>query len=69
MGHLYSLVIVVEVGTLKTSDVHSSCRSVKGFSLGTTRQYDPIKLQPIAEEVIGLFATGKIHISIAEIFK
>ncbi|MFB6469040.1 zinc-binding alcohol dehydrogenase family protein [Cytobacillus sp. Hz8] len=55
-------------GTFKTSDVHSSCRNIKGFSLGTTRKQDPERLAPVAEKVLELFASKKISISIAQIF-
>ncbi|SOC42746.1 quinone oxidoreductase family protein [Ureibacillus acetophenoni] len=55
-------------GTIKTSDVHSSCRNVKGFSLGTTRELDPERLLPAAEKVIDLFATNKISLPIAKVF-
>lgn len=56
------------VGTFKTSDVHTSCRNVKGFSLGTTRQHDPKRLAPVAEKVIELVANGEIQLPIAEVF-
>ncbi|SFK34049.1 NADPH2:quinone reductase [Halobacillus dabanensis] len=55
-------------GSFKTSDVHSSCRNVKGFSLGTTRKYKPELLAPIAEEVINLFASKKLHLPIEKVF-
>ncbi|APH06531.1 quinone oxidoreductase family protein [Bacillus weihaiensis] len=57
-----------KAGTLKTSDVHSSCRNVKGFSLGTTRKHDPARLAPVAEKVLELFATNKITLPIERIF-
>lgn len=55
-------------GTFNTSDVHSSCRNVKGFSLGTTRKQDPKRLDPIAKVVLELFASNKITIPIARTF-
>ncbi|CAN7262162.1 quinone oxidoreductase family protein [Rossellomorea sp. LjRoot5] len=55
-------------GHFKTSDVHSSCRNVKGFSLGTTRKHRPDMLAPAAERVIELFATGKVTLPIAQVF-
>lgn len=58
-----------KAGTIKTSDVHSSCRNIKGFSLGTTRKRDPERLKPIAEKVIELFASNKISLPIAQVFK
>lgn len=39
-----------KVGTFKTSDVHSSYRNIKGFSLGITRKYHPERLAPIAKK-------------------
>lgn len=57
-----------EAGTFKTSDVHSSCRNVKGFSLGTTRKHAPERLAPVAEKVIHLFATNEISLQVAKIF-
>ncbi|MGG4166259.1 zinc-binding dehydrogenase [Rossellomorea vietnamensis] len=55
-------------GHFKTSDVHSSCRNIKGFSLGTTRKHRTDVLAPAAERVIELFATGKVTLPIAKIF-
>lgn len=55
-------------GHFKTSDVHSSCRNVKGFSLGTTRKHRPDMLAPAAERVIELFAAGKVMLPIAKVF-
>lgn len=57
-----------EAGQFKTSDVHSSCRNIKGFSLGTTRAHDPLRLAPVAEEVIELFNSKQISLPIAQIF-
>ncbi|ANC77345.1 quinone oxidoreductase [Fictibacillus phosphorivorans] len=57
-----------KAGNFKTSDVHSSCRNVKGFSLGTTRKYDPARLAPVADIVLDLFASKKITLPIANIF-
>ena len=57
-----------KTGTIKTSDVHSSCRNVKGFSLGTTRKHDPERLAPIAEKVIALFATNQLSLKVAKVF-
>lgn len=55
-------------GQISTSDVHSSCRNIKGFSLGTTRKEDPKRLAPAVEKVFNYLLEGKIHIPIAEIF-
>ena len=57
-----------KAGTITTSDVHSSCRNIKGFSLGTTRKLDPARLAPVAEKVIELFASKKISLPIAKVF-
>lgn len=57
-----------KAGTFKTSDVHSSCRNVKGFSLGTTRKHAPERLAPVAEKVIELFAANQLSMPIAKIF-
>ena len=57
-----------KVGTFKTSDVHSSCRNIKGFSLGTTRKHNPVRLAPVAEKVIELFELKHITLQIAQIF-
>lgn len=55
-------------GTFKTSDVHSSCRNIKGFSLGTTRKHNPVRLAPVAEKVLELFTSNKVSIPIAQVF-
>lgn len=57
-----------KAGTITTSDVHSSCRNIKGFCLGTTRKLDPARLAPVAEKVIELFASEKITLPIAKVF-
>ncbi|RDI36880.1 quinone oxidoreductase family protein [Falsibacillus pallidus] len=57
-----------KAGAFKTSDVHSSCRNVKGFSLGTTRKYKPERLKPAAEKVLELFSSEKVALPIARVF-
>ena len=57
-----------KAGVFKTSDVHSSCRNIKGFSLGTTRKHDPKRLAPVAEKVLELFASKELTLPIARIF-
>ncbi|MCM3409656.1 quinone oxidoreductase family protein [Metabacillus litoralis] len=57
-----------KTGLIKTSDVHSSCRNIKGFSLGTTRKHNPLRLAPVAEKVIELFNSKQLSLPIAEIF-
>jgi NADPH2:quinone reductase len=58
-----------KAGNFKTSDVHSSCRNIKGFSLGTTRKHDPARLADVAEKVLELFASEKITLPIARVFE
>jgi NADPH:quinone reductase len=57
-----------KAGTFKTSDVHNSCRNIKGFSLGTTRKHNPARLAPVGDKVIDLFASNKISLPIAQVF-
>lgn len=57
-----------KAGTVKTSDLHSSCRNIKGFSLNTTRDLHPELLAPIGEKVIEFFAAGKLNVPIAQVF-
>ena len=56
-------------GVIQTSDVHSSCRNMKGFSLGTTRKHQPARLKPAAADVIELYAAGLLHMPIAKVFE
>jgi NADPH:quinone reductase len=58
-----------KTGQILTTEVHSSCRNVKGFSLGTTRKEDPKRLAPAAEKVFDYLLTGKVDIPIEEIFE
>lgn len=57
-----------KAGTFKTSDVHTSCRNVKGFSLGTTRKYEPERIAPVAGKVLDLITSNKISIPVAKVF-
>lgn len=57
-----------EVGTVKTIDLHASCRSVLGFSFGTTRSKRPHLLQDTAEKVFAYLADGSLHIKIGRRF-
>ncbi|WP_088105649.1 quinone oxidoreductase family protein [Halalkalibacter urbisdiaboli] len=52
------------IGTIKTIDLHSSCRAVLGFSLGTTRKLKPHLLQETAEHVIPFLATQQLKIKV-----
>ncbi|WP_400163094.1 zinc-binding alcohol dehydrogenase family protein [Brevibacillus sp. TJ4] len=56
------------VGTFKTSDLHTSCRSVLGFSFGTTRSKRPQLLSSTAEKVLRLLADGSLKIKIGRSF-
>ncbi|WP_010096672.1 quinone oxidoreductase family protein [Ornithinibacillus scapharcae] len=51
-------------GDFKTTDFHASCRSVLGFSLGTTRKKRPYLLREAAEQVIRYLASGELNIVI-----
>jgi len=51
-------------GTILTSDLHSSCRSVQGFSLGTTRKNYPESLKHTAEQVLNYLKDGELNIKV-----
>ncbi|MDQ1145972.1 NADPH2:quinone reductase [Bacillus sp. SORGH_AS 510] len=55
-------------GNFKTSDLHASCRSVLGFSLGTTRKKRPESLQSTAKEVLKYIKEGKLKLEIGHHF-
>ncbi|GMA60175.1 hypothetical protein GCM10025859_06150 [Alicyclobacillus fastidiosus] len=55
-----------EVGHFRTVDLHSSCRSVLGFSLGTTRKERPQLLQHAADVVLKYLADGRLNIKIGK---
>ncbi|MED1204675.1 quinone oxidoreductase family protein [Heyndrickxia acidicola] len=55
-------------GNFTTNDVHSSCRSVLGFSLGTTRKERPHVLQETAKQVFRYLETGQVKMEIGKIF-
>lgn len=57
-----------EVGNFKTSELHSSCRSVLGFSLGTTRKERPELLRETAEQVLKYIDEGLLNIKIGHYF-
>ena len=57
------------VGRFKTRDLHASCRSVLGYSLGTTRKKRPETLKKTAEDVLKYIAGGQITIQIGHRFK
>lgn len=55
-------------GNIKTSDLHSSCRTIKGFSLGTTRASKPEMLQQVAQAIFSLIKEDGFQVPIAKIF-
>ncbi|GLC88116.1 quinone oxidoreductase family protein [Lysinibacillus piscis] len=57
-----------QAGMIKTSDLHSSCRNVKGFSLGTTRALKPAILQEVAQPLFEMLKDDSFQIPIAQIF-
>ncbi|MFD2370236.1 zinc-binding alcohol dehydrogenase family protein [Brevibacillus sp. GCM10020057] len=57
-----------EVGSIRTIDLHASCRSVLGFSFGTTRSKRPHLLQDTAEKVFAYLADGRLQIKIGKCF-
>ncbi|MGE7666952.1 quinone oxidoreductase family protein [Ureibacillus composti] len=57
-----------EIGQVKTVDLHSSCRAVLGFSLGTTRNNRPELLRETAERVLEYLADGRLDIKIGNTF-
>ncbi|MDN4526063.1 quinone oxidoreductase family protein [Fictibacillus fluitans] len=58
-----------EYGTIPAGKLHSSCRSVLGFSLGTTRKERPEVLQKIAPHVFELMEEGRLRINIGRKFR
>ena len=56
-------------GQINTSDLHSSCRNVKGFSLGTTRKLKPEMLQTVAEDIFALLSNEDLQVPIAKIYR
>ena len=57
-----------EPGHFKTSDLHSTCRSVMGFSIGTARNKRPQLLRNAAENVFRYLSDGQIKMKISRIF-
>lgn len=55
-------------GNFKTTDLHSSCRSVLGFSLGTTRKYRPEILINTAAQVLKLISEDSLKLHIGKQF-
>ncbi|MFP3388342.1 quinone oxidoreductase family protein [Brevibacillus sp. SIMBA_040] len=57
-----------QIGQIKTIDLHASCRSVLGFSFGTTRKLRPHLLQNTAKTVLAYLAAGSLDIKIGKHF-
>lgn len=57
-----------EVANIQTKDLHASCRSVLGFSLGTTRLQRPHLLREVADKVLGYIKNGSLRIKIGHKF-
>ncbi|PLR74645.1 quinone oxidoreductase family protein [Bacillus sp. UMB0728] len=55
-------------GTVETNDLHSSCRSLLGFSFGTVRKKRPHLVRASAGKIIGLLETGRLSMKIGETF-
>lgn len=55
-------------GQIHTKDLHSSCRSVLGYSLGTTRKEQPEALKETALQVVRMLENKQINIIISERF-
>lgn len=55
-------------GRFALQDLNSSCRSVLGFSLGTTRRMRPHLLHDTAQRVLPYLADGRLTISIGKRF-
>ena len=57
-----------EAGQIETTELHASCRSVLGFSLGTTRNHRPELLQEAAEKVLTYLSDGSLKIKVGRTF-
>lgn len=55
-------------GKIKTTDLHSSCRSVLGFSLGTTRDKRPYLLRDTANKVLPYLEDKRLEMNIGKVF-
>lgn len=55
-------------GTLTTADLHSSCRSVLGYSTGTYRKQRPEFLEEAAAKITELMLEKKLEIAISKRF-
>ncbi|MBO1582796.1 quinone oxidoreductase [Bacillus sp. XF8] len=57
-----------EIGTFRTKDLHASCRSILGFSFGTTRKKRPHLLHHTANQVFQYLRDGNLQIAIGQRF-
>jgi NADPH:quinone reductase len=57
-----------EIARIQTKDLHSSCRSVLGFSIGTTRNNRPELIRETAEQVLRFIEEGSLNIKIGRSF-
>lgn len=57
-----------KIAKFKTNQLHASCRSIMGFSLGTTRNNRPELLQSTAKEVLAFLADNRLKIHIGKTF-
>lgn len=57
-----------QMANIQTKDLHTSCRSILGFSLGTTRLQRPQLLRSVADKVLGYIANGSLKIMIGHKF-
>jgi NADPH2:quinone reductase len=54
-----------EVGQIRVSDLHVSCRSVLGYSLGTARQAKPQSIRPAADQVLKWVGEGALRVIVS----
>ncbi|WP_026584680.1 quinone oxidoreductase family protein [Bacillus sp. J33] len=57
-----------EAGIIKTNDLHKSCRSALGYSLGSTRKKRPETLGKTAEQVMRYLKEGALNIKVGHRF-
>jgi len=55
-------------GQVMTSDLHNSCRNIKGFSLGTTRKLKPELLQQVAQNIFTILKNESFQVPVAKVF-
>lgn len=56
-------------GELSTTDVHASCRTIRGFSLGTTRQLYPNRIKRAASHILFLLENKKLKMPMIHEFQ